>query len=152
MSKISAQRPFRILLVEDNPADVAIIRLAMNRCKGMTFFDLQHAQDGAEALRCLRGLDPDAAIALPDLILLDINLPGMGGIECLSEIRADPALTHLPVLVLSSSDAKKDIFRAYQLHANGYVHKPVGIEELLKAFETLIDFWFVVVKRPTGGG
>ena len=140
--------PFRILLVEDNPADAAIVRLALNRCRRLTDSRLHHVPDGEQALRYLRGMEPGAQGPPPDLVLLDINLPGMGGIECLSQIRKAPALTHLPVMILSSSDAHGDILRSYQLHANAYVHKPVGIEELLKVFEAIADFWFIVAKLP----
>lgn len=143
-------RPINILLVEDNPADVRLTREAM---KGAKVLNTLHAvADGVAAMDFLRRQPPYTAAPLPDLILLDLNLPRKDGREVLAEIKQDPALKRIPVVVLTTSKAEEDILRSYELHANAYVAKPVGLPEFLAAVRSLEDFWLAVVTLPSFGG
>lgn len=132
--------PIKVLLVEDNPGDADLTREAFEECR--LLIDLRVATDGVAAMQQLRAEHPD-------LILLDLNLPRKNGTEVLAEIRADPDLKHIPVVVLTSSTAEQDVVKSYQLGANCYVTKPVD----LQAFQTIISqtggFWFTVVRLPT---
>lgn len=135
-------KPISILLVEDDPGDVVLVREAFEHNKVRN--ELRVASDGVYALEQLR----DESIALPDLILLDLNLPRMDGRELLSEIRADPRLTRIPVVVLTTSDAEADIVRSYELHANAYVTKPVDLQRFLGVVREIDNFFVAVVKLP----
>jgi len=136
-----------ILLVEDNPGDVLLVRKALERA-GLRH-ELRVAGDGDEALALLRA--PAAAgRARPGLVLLDLNLPGKDGREVLAEIKGDPALRVLPVVVLTSSRAERDVRRAYELHANSYVTKPPSLRELQGTLARLCDYWFAIVEPPPG--
>jgi two-component system response regulator len=132
--------PIKVLLVEDNPGDADLTREAFEESR--LLIDLRVATDGVAAMQQLRAEHPD-------LILLDLNLPRKNGTEVLAEIRADPELKHIPVVVLTSSTAEQDVVKSYQLGANCYVTKPVD----LQAFQTIISqtggFWFTVVRLPT---
>ena len=139
-------RPVEILLVEDNPGDVRLTREALR--EGKVHNNLAVASDGVEAVRYLRREGEHAGAVRPDLILLDLNLPRMDGREVLAEIKADPALRHIPVVVLTSSQAEEDIARAYHLHANCYVTKPVDLDQFIHVVESIEDFWFTIVKLP----
>jgi len=131
----------RILLVEDNAADVRLMREAF--ADQDIAVELIVAHDGEEATRALR--DP---FRRPDLVLLDLNLPRMDGREVLAEIKADPALRSIPVLVLTSSESEVDIETSYALHANGYLRKPLAYADL-RAIVTAIDvFWLTVARLP----
>ena len=140
-------RPVEILLVEDNPDDVALTVEALN--EGKVWNSLNVAVDGVEALDFLykRGKYLDAPD--PDIVLLDLNLPKKDGREVLAEVKADEHLKHLPVVVLTTSQAEQDILKSYRLHANCYVVKPVDFDEFIKIVHSVEDFWFTLAKLPT---
>ena len=142
---MALDRPFRILLVEDNPADVRLTRLALSEGPATR---LAVAADGEEALAMLRREAAYHDQPRPDLVLLDLNLPKKHGHEVLAEIKGDPRLSSIPVVVFSTSRYHEDIDRSYRLQANCYLTKPVQ----LKAFEDLVksinDFWMTNVKLP----
>ncbi|HEX6927300.1 MAG TPA: response regulator [Longimicrobiaceae bacterium] len=146
MSSTTFSRPVEILLVEDNPGDVRLTREALR--EGKVRNNLHVASDGVEALKFLRREEPYAEAVRPDLILLDLNLPRKDGREVLEEVKADPALRHIPVVVLTSSQAEQDILRAYDLHANCYVTKPVDLDQFIHVVRSIEDFWFTIVKLP----
>ncbi|HEX6068321.1 MAG TPA: response regulator [Longimicrobiaceae bacterium] len=139
-------RPVEILLVEDNPGDVRLTREALR--EGKVRNNLYVASDGVEALAFLRREGQYADAVRPDLVLLDLNLPRKDGREVLEEIKADPALRYIPVVVLTSSQAEQDILRAYDLHANCYVSKPVDLDQFIHVVRSIEDFWFTIVKLP----
>lgn len=139
-------RPIEILLVEDNDADVELTREAFREAK---IHNILHvANDGAEALDYLyrRGKFTDAS--LPDMILLDLNLPRKDGREVLQVIKADDSLKMIPVVILTSSSAEKDVVRTYSLNANCYVVKPVDFDQFMEVIRSIEDFWLTVVKFP----
>jgi CheY-like chemotaxis protein len=142
----SLSRPVEILLVEDNPGDVRLTREALK--EGKIRNNLNVVGDGVEALRYLRHAGPYAESTRPDLILLDLNLPKMDGREVLEAVKADPLLRLIPVVVLTSSAAEQDIVRAYDLHANCYVSKPVDLDQFIHVVKSIEDFWFSIVKLP----
>ncbi len=139
---MTVAEPIVILLVEDDPGDIVLVREAFDHDKVRN--ELRVASDGVYALEQLR--DPDQSV--PDLILLDLNLPRMDGRELLAEIRADPRLTRIPVVVLTTSDAEGDILRSYELHANAYVTKPVDLQRFLSVVREIDNFFVEVVKLP----
>ncbi|HET9931899.1 MAG TPA: response regulator [Polyangiaceae bacterium] len=139
-------QPLRVLLVEDNPADAELTRDTLE--SGKVVIDIEVVVDGAQALAYLRREPPYADAPLPDLVLLDLNLPKLSGREVLAEMRKQPALRALPVVVLTSSDAEQDILRSYELGANCYVTKPVGLEAFQSIVRAVESFWFTVVKLP----
>ena len=146
MSAHPISRPIEVLLVEDNPGDVRLTREALR--EGKVRNNLHVASDGVEALAFLRREGERAGVPRPDLILLDLNLPRKSGREVLEEIKADPALRSIPVVILSSSQAEQDILREYDLHANCYVSKPVDLDQFITVVKSIEDFWFTVVKLP----
>ena len=146
MNRNVSSRPVEILLVEDNPGDVRLTREALK--EGKVRNNLYVTPDGVEALRFLRREGEHAQAVRPDLILLDLNLPRMDGREVLEVIKADPDLRHIPVVVLTSSQAEQDIVRAYDLHANCYVTKPVDLDQFIHVVRSIEDFWFTIVKLP----
>ena len=146
MSLSQRSRPVEILLVEDNPGDVRLTREALR--EGKVRNNLYVVSDGVEALEFLRRQGQHIDAARPDLILLDLNLPRKDGREVLQDIKSDPALRHIPVVVLTSSQADQDIIRAYDLHANCYVTKPVDFEQFIHVVRTIENFWFSIVKLP----
>ena len=150
MSRRAIGRPVEILLVEDNPGDVRLTREALR--EGKVRNNLAVAVDGVEAIAYLRKEGEYADAVRPDLILLDLNLPRKDGREVLKEIKADPALRNIPVVVLTSSQAEEDIVRAYDLHANCYVTKPVDLDQFIRVVESIADFWFTIVKLPPEQG
>jgi CheY-like chemotaxis protein len=131
----SERRAASILLVEDNPHDVRLTRIALEEAG--TACTLEVARDGDEALAHLRR--PGAR--RPDLVLLDLNMPGKDGREVLREIKGDPGLRRIPVVVLTTSPSPGDVALAYDLHANAYLTKPMGIVELRSLVECLTNFW-----------
>lgn len=139
-------RPVEILLVEDNPGDVRLTREALR--EGKVRNNLHVAADGVEALRFLRREDEHAQAVRPDLILLDLNLPRKDGREVLEEIKNDAQLRTIPVVILTSSQAEQDICRAYHLHANCYVSKPVDLDQFITVVKSIESFWFTIVKLP----
>jgi CheY-like chemotaxis protein len=139
-------RAVEILLVEDNPGDVELTREALDDAKVAN--RLSVVDDGADAVDFLfrRGRFKDAP--RPDLILLDLNLPKKDGRQVLSEIKANADLAQIPVVVLTTSQAEEDILRAYQLHANCYIAKPVDFNQFLRIVSTIEEFWLTIVKLP----
>ena len=140
-------KPVEILLVEDNPGDARLTREALALSKVRN--NLHLARDGEEALEFLRESGPHGDHPYPDLILLDLNLPRRHGREVLDEIKTDPSLMHIPVVILTSSQAEEDILRSYQSHANCFITKPVDLEQLTKVVQGIEQFWFTLVKLPS---
>jgi len=136
-----------ILLVEDSPSDVLLTKEAMERARLLN--PLQVVEDGVQALEYLRRQGQFANAKQPGLILLDLNLPRMSGREVLAEIKNDPELACIPVVVLTTSHAEEDIVRSYKLHANCFITKPVDFLEFVSALKTLHQFWFCVATLPT---
>jgi len=141
--------PIRILLVEDNPGDQELTRLAFKR--GRLYNRLDIVEDGEQAMAYLHGRPPFEGYPRPDLILLDLNLPRKDGREVLAEIKQDPQLKVIPVIVLTTSEADSDVMRSYELNANSYMTKPVDFDNFVTSIQTLESFWFTVVKLPPGG-
>ena len=137
----------QILLVEDNPGDVRLTREALKEAKFRN--TLQVVGDGVEALAYLRQQGQYSGAVRPHLIMLDLNLPRMDGREVLAAIKKDADLRRIPVVVLSSSQAETDIARAYELHANCYVTKPVDIDHFLQVVKSIEEFWVEIVKLPS---
>lgn len=140
-------KSIEILLVEDNPADVRLTQEALR--EGKVRNNLHVARDGVEALELLRRQGRFAQVPRPDLVLLDLNLPRKDGREVLAEIKADPELKTIPVVVLTTSSAETDILRSYSLHANCYITKPVDLEQFVSVVRSIDDFWLTVVKLPS---
>ena len=147
MNSQTTGRPIEILLVEDNPGDVRLIVEALR--DGEVQNKLHIAKDGIEATAFLHKEGEYADALYPDLILLDLNLPKMDGPEVLAEIKEDPALKHIPVVILSSSQEGEDIVKAYNLHANCYVTKPIDLVQFIMVVKSISDFWLTIVKLPT---
>ncbi|MBM7119273.1 response regulator [Archangium primigenium] len=145
----SLGRPIEILLVEDNPGDVRLTIEALK--EGKVRNRLSVARDGVEAIAFLRRQGAHADAARPDLILLDLNLPRKDGREVLAEIKEDPSLRRIPVVVLTTSKAEEDILRTYDLHANCYINKPVDLEQFITVVRSIDDFWLSVVRLPASG-
>jgi len=135
----------QILLVEDNPGDVRLTQAAFRH--GRLANELLVCGDGVAALALLRERQAKNE-QQPGLILLDLNLPGRGGLEVLAEIKADPELRVIPVVILTSSGAERDVLQSYERNANAYVTKPIDIDEFLAAIRSLGDFWLAVVQLP----
>jgi len=139
--------PINILLVEDNPGDVRLTEEALK--EGTTPYSLSVAKDGAEALDFLFKRNGYQNAITPDLILLDLNLPKKDGREVLSEVKQSDSLKHVPVIVLTTSEAEQDIQQSYKLHANCYITKPVDVNEFIDSIQVLEAFWFKIVKLPS---
>ena len=140
-------RSYHILLVEDNQGDTLLIRKAL---KDSRFNSHVHVvPEGNEAISFLRGRDKHVSVPVPDLIILDLLLPGKDGYEVLEEIKSDRRLRTIPVVVFTGSGAPEDVKKAYELGANCYVVKPVGFEELQRLLAAVQGFWFGVAKLPT---
>ena len=141
-----APAPIDILLVEDDPGDVLMTREAFEHHKIRNA--LHVVSDGVEALEFLNREGGFGAAPRPGLILLDLNLPRKDGRELLGEIKRDPGLRTIPVVVLTTSEAEEDILRSYELHANAYVTKPVDFEKFIEVVRKIDDFWVTVVQLP----
>ncbi len=142
------QKPIEILLIEDNPGDVRLTREALKENK--VHNNLFVVEDGVEALAFLRKENQYANSPRPGLILLDLNLPKMDGRQVLAEIKADPKLKRIPVVVLTTSEAERDIFETYNLHANCYVTKPIDLDQFITVIKAVEGFWLTIVKLPNG--
>ena len=139
-------RPVEILLVEDSPDDVELTRQGLK--EGKVWHNLSVVADGVEALEFLRRQGKYGDAPQPDIILLDLNLPRKDGSEVLEEVKADPQLKHIPVVVLTTSNAEQDILKSYKLHANSYITKPVDLDQFFSVIKALEDFWLTVVRLP----
>jgi two-component system, chemotaxis family, response regulator Rcp1 len=137
----------QVLLVEDNPGDVRLTKEALK--EGKLLNQLTVVGDGVEALSFLRKEGIYAEAPQPELILLDLNLPKKDGREVLAEIKADPHLRRIPVVVLTTSSSEEDILKIYDLHANCYITKPVDLEQFMGVVKSIEDFWVSVVKLPS---
>jgi CheY-like chemotaxis protein len=135
-----------VLLVEDNPGDVRLTKEALKEGKLLNHVTV--VGDGVEALSFLRRQGQYADAAPPDLILLDLNLPKKDGRQVLAEIKTDPSLRRIPVVVLTTSSAEEDILKTYDLHANCYITKPVDLEQFMRVVKSIEDFWVTVVRLP----
>ena len=148
MSSTDIGPPIEILLVEDSPHDARLTIEALR--DGKLRHNVRHVEEGEEAMAILRREGKEAASPRPDLILLDLNLPGMDGREVLQEIKEDLDLKRIPVVVMTTSRAERDIHQAYNLHANCYVTKPTDIEQFIGVVKKIEDFWLTVVKLSAG--
>ena len=144
--RLSDMRPIEILLVEDNPGDVRLTQEALGEAKVRN--NLAVARDGVEALSYLRREPPFQDATRPDMVLLDLNLPRKDGREVLAEIKADPELRRLPVVVLTTSSAEKDVLESYNLYANCKITKPVDLDQFVGIVSSIEDFWLTIVKLP----
>lgn len=141
--------PVTLLIAEDDPEDQMLTRDALSESRLAN--DLRFVPDGEELLRYLRKEGPyaaEGAAPLPGLILLDLNMPKKDGREALREIKADPALRHIPVVVLTTSKAEEDIFRTYDLGVSSFITKPVSFQGLIEVMKTLGRYWFNMVELP----
>jgi CheY-like chemotaxis protein len=147
MTPKPAGEPIEILLVEDDPGDVLLIREAFEFNK--VHNNLNVVNDGEQALAYLRKEDEYAAVTRPDLVLLDLNLPRKDGREVLAEVKGDPKLRAIPIVVLTTSEAEEDVLKSYQLHANAYVTKPVDFDRFVSIVRQIDDFFVSVVRLPS---
>jgi CheY-like chemotaxis protein len=145
----NSNKPLQVLLVEDSPSDVRLTREALRESQLLN--NLSVVGDGIEALSYLRRQDGYAEAVHPDLVLLDLNLPKKDGREVLAEIKADPALRRIPVVVLTTSSAEEDVIKTYDLHANCYITKPLDLDRFIRVIKSIEDFWVGVVKLPGAG-
>jgi CheY-like chemotaxis protein len=139
-------RPVHILLVEDNEGDIMLTLEALNA--GKIFNKVSVVRDGWEAILFLERQGKYADEMLPDLILLDVNLPKMNGHEVLVAIKGNKAITHIPVVMLTTSSSEKDVLTSYQNHANCFVTKPVEVDDFLRVISTIEEFWISIVQLP----
>lgn len=140
--------PIKILLVEDQPADVRLTQEVLKQ--GKVANDLYVAEDGEKAMRFLRREAEYADAPKPDLVILDLNLPRMDGREVLQEIKGDPDLLKIPVLMLTTSAAERDILDAYRHHVNAYITKPIDLDEFVGVVASIEQFWLSIVRLPDG--
>jgi CheY-like chemotaxis protein len=139
-------RAIEIMLVEDNPGDVRLTREALKEAKVRN--SLSVAGDGVEAMAFLRREGTHSTAPRPDIILLDLNLPRKDGRQVLAEIKADPELRRLPVVILTTSKAEEDILKTYDLHANCFITKPVDFDQFVKVVHSIEHFWLSIVTLP----
>ncbi len=139
-------RPIEILLVEDDEGDVLLTTEALEASKITN--NMSVARNGEEALKFLRRQAGFEDAPRPDIVLLDLNLPRVDGREVLSQIKADPDLRRIPIIVLTTSEAEEDILRSYDLHANAYVTKPVDFTRFLQVIQSIDEFFVTVVRLP----
>lgn len=135
-----------ILMVEDNPGDARLTREALKESKVCN--NLHHVRDGVEAMEFLRKEGEFISAPTPDIILLDLNLPRKDGRQVLAELKAIPLLKHIPVVVLTTSEAEQDIVKSYELHANCYITKPVDLDKFVEIIHGIENFWLSIVKLP----
>ena len=146
MLNFSDSRPVEILLVEDSPSDAALTREALE--KGKIANNLNCVGDGVEALEYLNRQGKFANAKRPDLIMLDLNMPRKDGKEVLKELKSDPSLKTIPVIVLTTSHAEQDVLQSYQLNANCYITKPVDFKSFIEVVKSIEQFWLSVVTLP----
>jgi two-component system, chemotaxis family, response regulator Rcp1 len=146
MNNTNTVKPIEILLIEDSPSDADLAIEALSH--GKILNNLHFVEDGVEAIKFLRKKEPYIRVPRPDLILLDLNLPKKSGVEVLAEIKTDPHLKLIPVVILSTSAAQEDIITSYSLHANCYITKPVDFIQFTKVVRLIEEFWLAVVQLP----
>jgi CheY-like chemotaxis protein len=146
MANEKSGAPVEILLVEDNPGDVRLTREALQ--EGKVYNNLHWAKDGVEALEFLNRTGKFENAARPDIILLDLNLPKKDGREVLAAIKNDVNLRHIPVVILTTSQAEEDVARSYDLHANCFITKPVDLQKFIQVVQSIDQFWLSVVTLP----
>ena len=140
-------KPIRIMLVEDDPGDQKLIKKSLlNQKIANEVFVAESGEEALEFLSACKAGDNEKSPA-PELILLDLNMPGMGGKEFLRRIKADDALDTIPVVILTTSDSDQDVLDSYKLHASGYIKKPVNFQDFQGVMNTLEDYWFAICKR-----
>lgn len=139
-------KTIEILLVEDNPGDIRLTVEALKESKLLNKLNI--VSDGEEALAFLRREGKHAGAPRPDLILLDLNLPKKDGREVLAEIKEDPDLRHIPVVILTTSKVEWDILQAYDLHVNCYIIKPVDFGQFIRVVQSIENFWLTIVQLP----
>ncbi len=144
--EVGQARPAEILLVEDNPADAELARIGLRDGKVLNYVHV--VEDGEQAMAFLRREGVHESAPKPDLVLLDLNLPGMDGREVLHEIKTDADLKTIPVVVLTTSDAAPDVAQAYANYANAYMTKPVDFAQFHNLMTGLKDYWFTLVRLP----
>jgi len=145
----STPQPIDILLVEDNPGDVRLTQEALAEAKVRN--RLHVVRDGEAAMDFLRRSGEHGAAPRPDLVLLDLNLPKLSGMEVLQAMKDEPKLRQIPVVILTTSEAEEDVLRGYQLQASAYVTKPVDLDRFLGLVQAIDDFWLAVVRYPKEG-
>jgi chemotaxis family two-component system response regulator Rcp1 len=146
MMETKIMQPIEILLVEDNPGDVRLTREALKDAKVAN--TLHVVEDGVAALDFLRRRGQYAGAPRPHLVLLDLNLPKKNGREVLAEVKSDDELKAIPIVILTTSQAEEDVLRAYHLHANCYITKPVDFLQFTNIVKTIEDFWLTIVTLP----
>ena len=146
MTSEKTGRPIELLLVEDNPGDARLVKEALK--DGKVLNDLHVVKDGVEALDFLKRRGNYADAVHPDLILLDLNLPKKSGHEVLAEIKDDPDLKRIPVVILTVSKAEEDIMLTYNLHGNCFITKPIDFDQFVHVVKAIEDFWLTIVKLP----
>ena len=150
MKMMKNNEPIEILLVEDNPGDARLAAEALKENKVRN--NLYHVKDGVEAMDFLHRRGDYDGVPMPDLILLDLNLPRKDGREVLEEIKEDSALRSIPVVILTTSSAERDLVQTYDLHANAYVIKPIDLDQFIEVVRAIESFWFTIVKLPQMNG
>jgi CheY-like chemotaxis protein len=146
MSTPNRSEPIEILLVEDSPDDAEMTMDALR--DGRLRNRITHVEDGMEAMAFLRREGKYASAPRPDLILLDLHMPRMNGREVLAEVKEDPELRRIPVVMMTQSKDEQDILAAYNLHVNCYVTKPVDMDQFIGAVRSIEHFWFSIVRLP----
>ena len=141
--------PIDILIIEDNEGDARLIKEVLSDGKIANL--LHNVKDGVQAMEFLRKKGAYANVVKPDLIILDLNLPKKDGREVLSEIKNDPELKKIPVVIMTTSQAEEDILKSYNLHANCYITKPIDLNQFIKVVKSIEEFWFSIVKLPPKG-
>jgi len=139
-------RPIRIMLVEDDPGDQKLIQMSLlNQKIANEVFITESGEEALEYLSACKAGDNETPV--PELILLDLNMPGMGGKEFLRRIKGDGELDTIPVVILTTSDSEQDVLDSYKLHASGYIKKPVNLQDFHEVMSALEDYWFVICRR-----
>jgi two-component system response regulator len=146
-SPLAGSRPAEVLVVEDNEDDVELMRISFRRSR--LALHLHHVTNGEDCLAFLRHEGQWSKAPRPDIVLLDLNMPRMGGREVLEEIVKDPALRDIPVIVLTTSSAEPDVNAAYQLRCNSYIVKPVDFDQFVKVVQGITDYWFTLAVLPS---
>ena len=146
MNQDTNGRRVEILLVEDNPGDVRLTQEALKEAK--VHNNLSVVGDGVEAMAFLHREGSYATVPRPDIVLLDLNLPRKDGREVLAEVKADPDLRRIPVVILTTSKVEEDILKTYDLHANCFITKPVDFDQFIKVVQSIEGFWLSIVQLP----